>query len=449
MKSPLALLTLAVALATALGQRTTSGSRPISITNVYVVDTAAVKTVSDMTVTIKDGRILNVEKNGVAPRGAEVINGRNKFLIPGLWDMHVHLSYARSSALPLFVANGITSVRDMGSDLGELDRWREQIAQDALIGPTIVRSGPMLNGMEFNSYQLAVANEVEARIAVRTLKKVSVDFIKLHRRTSREAYFAIAGEARALGLPFSGHVPMTVSPAEASEVGQSSIEHTETLFEGVFATATAGKDQAKEIARWREKEASGLFATFARNGTFVDPTLIAQEQLMTLLESGMPDPNAVYIAASAQKEAEKALSGARQEAEKILMARKPLLSELRSVTGLMNRSGVQLLAGTDVSFLAAPGFSLHDELALLVQSGLTPADALRAATLNPARLFPSLDGGSIAPGKRADLVLLNASPLDDIRNTQRVNSVILRGKVLNRQRLDQLLRDTARLAAGY
>jgi imidazolonepropionase-like amidohydrolase len=115
----------------------------------------------------------------------------------------------------------------------------------------------------------------------------------------------------------------------------------------------------------------------------------------------------------------------------------------------MNRSGVQLLAGTDVSFLAAPGFSLHDELALLVQSGLTPADALRAATLNPARLFPSLDGGSIAPGKRADLVLLNASPLDDIRNTQRVNSVILRGKVLNRQRLDQLLRDTARLAAGY
>ena len=154
--------------------------------------------------------------------------------------MHVHLSYARSSALPALVANGVTAVRDMGSDLSEIDRWRSQIATNTLVGPSIVRAGPMLNGMEFNPYQLAVGGDVEARAAVRTLRKVGVDFIKFHRRTSRDAYFGIAAEARMLGLPFAGHVPMTVSPSEASDAGQASLEHTKTLFEGTFAADRTG-----------------------------------------------------------------------------------------------------------------------------------------------------------------------------------------------------------------
>lgn len=246
-----------------------------------------------------------------------------------------------------------------------------------------------------------------------------------------------------LGLPLSGHVPMTVSPAEASDAGQASLEHTETLFEGTFAVERTGKDRNAEIARWRETEASALFARFVRNGTMVDPTLIAQEDVVRLIETGKPQALARYIAAWARQEAEKNLAGMRPQAQMVLADLKPRLRELRLVTGLLNRAGVKLLTGTDLSFFAVPGFSLHDELALLVESGLSAVDALRAATVNAAALFPSEASGSIAPGKKADLVLLDASPLVDIRNTTHINTVVLRGKVLNRRSLDLLLSEAA------
>jgi imidazolonepropionase-like amidohydrolase len=361
--------------------------------------------------------------------------------------MHVHLSYARGSALPAFVANGVTTVRDMGSDLAEVDRWRAQIAEGLLTGPEILRPGPMLNGKEFNQYQLAVADAAEARAAVRTLAKVGVHFIKLHRRTSREAYFEIASEAKRLGLAFTGHVPMTVSPAEASDAGQSSLEHTETLFEGTFTNAIAGKDLTSEIVRWRDSEAAALFARFVRNNTFVDPTLIAQAGLVPLLDGSKPDARARYIAASARQEAEKTLANVRPKAQQVIAEIKPRLRELQAVTGMMSRSHVKLLAGTDLSFLIAPGFSLHDELALLVDAGLSPAEALQAATASPALLFPARESGSIAAGRRADLVLLDANPVEDIRNTQRIRAVVLRGKLLDRKALDNLLESAAKLAA--
>jgi imidazolonepropionase-like amidohydrolase len=357
--------------------------------------------------------------------------------------MHVHLSYARSSALPVLVANGVTGVRDTGSDLAELDKWRTQIADDVVVGPTIIRAGPILNAREFNRYQFAVTNELEARTAVRTLQKVGVDFIKLHRRTSRETYFAIAAESKRIGLPFAGHIPMSVSPAEASDAGQASLEHTETLFEGTFAEQNAGKDPAAAIAEWRATEANALFARFVQNGTMVDPTLIAREYLVRLVESGQPDPQARYIAGTARKETGKTLT---PEAMKSLVDGKPMLRELRTVTFLMNRAGVPLLAGTDLSFIHPPGFSLHDELALLVESGISPADALRAATVNPARLLRLQDGGVVAPKFRADLVLLDANPLEDIRNIQRIRAVFLRGRYFDRDSLNRLLEDAAHQA---
>ena len=289
--------------------------------------------------------------------------------------------------------------------------------------------------------------QVEARIAVRTLKKVGVDFIKLHRRTFREAYFAIANEARALKLPFSGHVPMTVSPAEASDAGQASLEHTETLFEGTFTNENSGKDLTAEVARWRETpETSGLFAKFVRNGTSVDPTLIAPTDLARLIEAKEPDPRARYMAASARQAAEKSLAEMRPNSAKMLEELKPRIRELQAVTGVMNRAGVKLLSGTDLSFYAVPGFSLHDELQLLVTAGLTPAEALKAATVNPAGLFPALKAGSVAAGQRADLVLLDANPLLDIGNTQRIRAVVLRGRVFDRKNVDDLLAQGARLA---
>ena len=446
--SPIALGTLALLAFAASAQQSAQGSRvPLVITDVSVIDTRLGTTTPDMTVVILENRIVNVGSlTDSVPEVAEVVNGRGKFLMPGLWDMHVHLSYARESALPALVANGVTGVRDMGSDLAELDQWRARISSDDLVGPTIIRAGPMLNGMEFNIYQLAVADASEARTAVRTLHKVGVDFLKLHRRTSREAFFAIADEARMLDLPFTGHIPMTVFPAEASDAGQASIEHTETLFEGTFATEFAGQDQTLAIAQWRQTEASALFSTLVRNGTFVDPTLIAQGHLLRMLESAEPDSRDRYIAQSARDQSEQALAGLLPQAEQFLSERRPFFRELQAVVGLMGQAEVPLLTGSDLSYLHPPGFSLHDELALLVESGVTPKDALRAATWNPAEFLQSQEFGSVSIGRQADLILLDANPLDDIQNTTRIFAVVLRGRYLDRPSLDFLLQEAERLA---
>ncbi len=183
---------------------------------------------------IDNGRITGIAKSGAAriPPGSELVDGRGKFLIPGLWDMHVHLSWTTASALPVLIANGITGVRDMGSQLAEIDAWRTKIAAGLLIGPCIVRAGPILNGQKFNAFQLVAGNPDQTRGVVRALKQVGVDFIKVHRRLPRDSYFALIDEAKQQGLKVVGHIPMTVTPEEASDAGQATLEHADTLFEG-------------------------------------------------------------------------------------------------------------------------------------------------------------------------------------------------------------------------
>jgi len=435
-KAAIGLLTLAIL--------QPAGTKPVAIAHVAVIDTAAGTAAPDMTVVINGDRIVSVERKP-APVGAQVVDGRGRFLIPGLWDMHVHLSYARASALPVLAATGVTYVRDVGSDLSEIDMWRGQIASNAIAGPTILRAGPILNGQESNQYHLIIANAADARMAARTLKKAGVDLLKTHRRTSRDAYFALADEAKTLGLPLVGHIPMTVSPAEASDAGQQTIEHVETLFEGTFATAHNGQVTVADMAQWRvSPESVALFATFVRNGTVVDPTVIAGGYLARTFDSANADPRLRYVAASALKLRATTLAGI---PIRVKADQSPLVREREAVTLQMQRAGVTLVTGTDASFLHPPGFSLHDELDLLVEFGLTPAEALRAATINCANLFPSLGAGSIAAGKRADLVLLNANPLADIRNAHDINAVVLRGRVFNRATLDRVLADAIRLAA--
>jgi imidazolonepropionase-like amidohydrolase len=420
------------------------------ISEVNLVDVATGQIHPNMAVIIEGDRIVRLDRssNVRSLRGAQALNGKGLFLIPGLWDMHVHLSNVRASALPALVANGVTTVRDLGSNLSEIDAWRGQISAGTMSGPRILRAGPILNGREFNRYQLAVANETEARTAVRTLSKVGVDFIKLHRAISRDAYFAIAAEAKQLGIPFVGHVPTTVSPAEASDAGQATVEHVETLFEGTFLTAERRINPAKAIAQWRSDEASTLFGKFAVNGTSFTPTLIAARAALQALESPQNDLRDKYVASSTKKETEEVIiQPLRSAAAQFLAQRKPMVQEFPAVVQTMSQVGVTLLAGTDLgaSFIY-PGFSLHDELTLLVEAGLSPLQALQAATLNPGKLFPNSQAGTITAGKKADMILLEANPLDDIRNTQRIRAVILNGRILNRQRLDALLREAERLA---
>jgi imidazolonepropionase-like amidohydrolase len=401
----------------------------LAITHVTVIDPMAGTVRRDVNVVVRGDRVESI--GGKVPDGAQIVDGRGKFLIPGLWDMHVHLSWTKESALMLLVANGVTGVRDLGGKLGELDEWRTKIATGLIVGPRIVRAGPILNGQKFNAYQMVSGNPDETRGVVRALKEVGVDFIKVHRRMPRDSYFAALDEAKKQGLSLVGHIPMTVTPEEASDAGQATIEHVATLFEGTFSAALNGRPLPDAIREWRAEKADALFAKFVKNNTVVDPTLFAYRP-----DADAPDPRSRFVALSFRKIAEIQPKPLPAEIE----GSKAVYAEFREVVRQMNRDGVTLLAGTDIAATRIPGFTLHEELAAFVECGLTPLQALQAATITPRRVLNQ-------PDDVADLVLLDANPLEDIRNTQRIHAVIARGTLFRRAELDALLRQVEKMAA--
>ena len=424
--------------AVALGQRPPAPA-PLAVTHVSIIDTQGGPTLRDRTVVIRNGRIDRIDSATASPpRDARVLEGRGKFLIPGLWDMHVHLSYVQAGALPVLLANGVTGVRDMGSDLDEIDGWRAEIAAGLRAGPRIVRAGPMLNGQSFNPYQLVTGGPDQARGIVRTLKQVGVDFIKVHRRVPRDDYFAIVDEARKQGLRVAGHIPMTVTPVEACDAGQL-IEHEETLFEGTFSTGLSPAALPDSVHRFLASAAAEtLVAHFVRNQTSLTSTLITWQYAVRFSkDTTRSDPRMKYVRRSMRESLRKR---SRIPAED-LPAQERLNADYGDLLLRLNRAGVTLLAGTDIPGGLFPGFSLHDELAALVGAGLTPIQALRAATSNPARVLGTeTEFGTVAKGRIADLVLLDANPLDDIRNTRRIAAVVFGGKLYRRAALDSLLR---------
>jgi len=441
MRAAAILLVLLVAAAA----RSQDSSPAIAITGVTVIDVNAGTAVPRVTVVARAGRIASVSPDAKVPPDATIVDGRGRFLMPGLWDMHVHTSFTRASAFPAFVANGVTAVRDLGGDLEEIDRWRGEIMSGHRIGPLIARAGPMLVGQDPLRFQNLIETPEKGRDEVRRVRAAGVEQVKV-KEMPRDIYFAIMAEARELGLPVTGHVWRAVTPEEASDAGQS-VEHIETLLDGKLQAARRD-DLAAEFALWRTSaDARALFQRFVRNQTFVDPTLVAGERLINRGPTGLPDPDWRYTAVSARSEAEKLLGRVRYDADGQPRISSAALREEQAVTRAMYEAGVTLLAGTDVSVINAPGFSLHDELELLAAAGLPPAAVMRAATSNPANVFPQFDTGSIAPGRRADLVLLDANPLTDIRNTRRIRAVVLAGKLLDRSALDRLLEEALALAA--
>jgi hypothetical protein len=296
-----ALLLLIISLPTIL----VAQSQPLVFNHVTVIDMTGAPPMPDMTVVVTGERITAIGKSGTIrlPRGARVVNAAGKYLIPGLWDMHVHLSWTKATALPVLVANGVTSVRDLGGYLYEIDEWRTKIAAGLLVGPRISRAGPILNGQKFNVYQMVTGNPEETRGVVRALKQVGVDFLKTHRRMPRESYFALIDEAKKQGLTLVGHIPMTVTPEEASDAGQVTIEHTETLFEGTFATAMKGRKLPDAIRQFRADSADKLFARFVKNRTVVDPTLVAFRSAIDFSDPSLP-PNPLRRALAQERMAE-------------------------------------------------------------------------------------------------------------------------------------------------
>jgi imidazolonepropionase-like amidohydrolase len=433
----------------------------LAITHVNLIDATGAPVQTDMTVIVQGKQILQLGKGDstAIPKAARLVDGRDKYLIPGLWDMHVHEIFG--AWLPedekitpvLFVANGVTGVRDMGGDLEALKRWRARIAEGKLLGPRMVISGPMLDGPvpQFPS-SAPVKDAADGRRIVDELQRNGADFIKIQSLVPRDGYFAAVDEAKKVGIVFAGHVPDKVRATEASNAGQKSIEHLTGVFEGCstvedeLMAAPRGPGRGKFLSTYDPARAKALIALFAKNRTWQVPTLYWErgEWLIEQTSAG-PDPLAKYAPVAWRVRAwpmftagiEKDLStDPFADREKFFQA------ELKMV-GEMNRAGVPILAGTDTAagVRVYPGFSLHEELELLVQAGLTPMEALQAATLNAGKYLGLADTGTIEKGKRADLVLLDANPLEDIRNTRKIESVVLAGRYFSRADLDHLLRE--------
>lgn len=402
-------------------------SRPLVLTHAVVIDMTGARPKPDMTVIIFGDRIAAVGKTGKvrAPRGALVVNAAGKYLIPGLWDMHVHLGdedFDKNFYLRLFIANGVTGVRIM-EGAPEYHSWRKEAEAGTLLAPRMVIASQMIG-----AGGLSNISEARARAEVRRAKQEGADFIKVHDNLSRQSYFALMDEAKLLGLRVEGHTPSSVTAEEASRAGQKSIEHLTGL-------APAEADGA--IAeRW--------FAVFKKNQTWQCPTLIMRRNYALLNdESFAGDPRLKYVKPSWRERwlrmTKEAQTWTADEASK----RRETIRKEADLVGGMQRAGVGILAGTDdANPYVFPGFSLHDELGLLVKAGLTPTEALRAATYNAAKFFDlSSSLGTVESGKIADLVLLDASPLEDISNTKKIAAVVANGRYLPRKSLDKMLAD--------
>jgi len=388
-----------------------------------------------MSVVISGRRIVRMGRTGRVrlPKDALVVNASGKFLIPGLWDMHVH-EWNREVFFPLFIAHGVTGVRDMFSPLPPIKRWRAEIAAGTTVGPRIVAAGIIVDGPKPGCApcSIAVGDADEGRKAVLKVKEMGADFVKVYSMLPRGAYFAIADEARRRNMVFAGHVPEFVSAAEASDAGQKSIEHLSGILVACSAKEgelrkenearlraegirrdTATLEQAAALDSFDEKKASALFGRFVRNGTWMCPTLsVLRAAALGGDADFRNDPRMKYIPDFLKKQWGDGYGWKERTAEDNARARRVFQKQLE-VVGMMRRAGVRFIAGTDTANpYIFPGSSLHEELALLVQAGFTPMQALQSATRDPAQYLGLLDSvGTIEKGKAADLVLLDADPL--------------------------------------
>jgi imidazolonepropionase-like amidohydrolase len=416
----------------------------LAFTHVNVVDGRSAQPRLDRTVLVQGNRIIAEAPAGSAsvPSGAHVIDGRGNYLIPGLWDMHVHTVMPGGEAtLALYVGNGVTGIRDMAGEWEQLKNWRDEIASAARIGPRMILSGPYLEGGDVPIPHLLVRTPDDAQPAVDSLMRLGVDFIKVHSQLTPETYFAIARAARARGIPFAGHVPRSVGAAAASDSGQRSIEHLLTIPnqctpEEVESLAPRFPVQAA-LGRCATEDLTPLFAGLVRNETWIVPTIVATVEIALWPNRELPgDSLAHYLPAELRRYVAEIFPMPDDVPPDADVVGRALLQKRAAMVGALHRAGVHLMTGTDAPLRnSPPGFGLHEELEWFVRAGLSPWDALRAATSEPAHFLNMQDSlGTVEAGKIADLVLLEANPLDDIRNTRRIAAVVANGRLFEVQR---------------
>jgi imidazolonepropionase-like amidohydrolase len=438
----------------------------LTIEGVTLVDPTGANANSKVSVEVDGERVVAIHAVNARQRrtGEVIVDGRGKFLIPGLWDMHVHWpaeSSLREHYSRLLIGNGVTAVRKMNSGVRRRANGRRDVAWNPSgFEPRAFASGPMVNGMgglAENSILLASPADVEP--ALDSLFSAGADFIKVYNGVPREAFFALLRDAARRGKTVAGHVPWSVTAAEASDSGQRSIEHLlgilmscsarEAELRAELSHAHADRNfteampgQRAEGAALRTYDAARcqrLAQRLAANGTWVVPTLATSAKKAAVGDVAA----AQYMPGWQRMNGDREIWWSRRTPAERERLRENYALE-QSTVALLRAAGVPLLAGSDMpATMVVPGFSLHDELSLLVDAGLSPRQALQSATVAPARFFGALDSlGTVAPGKVADMVLLDADPLLDIDNTRRIAGVVMRGRYFDRAQLDDMLSES-------
>jgi imidazolonepropionase-like amidohydrolase len=474
----------------------TAQSQALVLRNVTLIDGTGGAAGPGMTVVVTGNRITAVGRNAAAPAGAQVVDGTGKFLIPGLWDMHLHLrGEARVPRFTTFgevllVAHGVTGVRVMAG-LPKFHDMKRRIEAGELLGPRMFLASRNMDGRiptqklppklgdtagEAEEWQSVgtgeiprayqITNAAEARAAVAEAKASGVEFLKIHNELTPEAYFAIAAEAKANGLYLTGHVPTGVTVAAMSDSGMRSIEHWAGLLEGcssredeivkgqLAALSLPAPERGRRNAELRRiavdsyspEKCAALAARLAKNGTWLSPTFMPEGGARATAERNADLAKYVFAPLRARWQQQIAgapapapLSPQDQELAKAADARR------HDIIAVMKRAGVQFVIGTDSGGAwRIPGRSLHEGMQEMVKVGLTPMEAIVAATSSSARLLKrEKELGTIQTGKLADMVLLDVNPLQEISNTRRINAVILNGRLMDRKTLDDLLAQMA------
>lgn len=448
----------------------------LALTAATIVDVPAGTLVTGKTVVLKGDRIIAVVDaralKNYAPR--QTVRMPGKYLMPGLWDSHVHFGGGGDSGasaqlieenkrlLPLYLGHGITAVRDCSGDMaGHVLDWRAQISAGALEGPTIFTSGAKLEGVKpIWKGVIEVGTPAEVSAALDKLQGQQVDFVKITENTMTPAiYLESLRQAKARGLRTSGHVPVQLTLQQVAEQGLGTIEHQGYLLRAASAreseltaqvaagTLTGKEAAARSLATYDEASARAAFRRIAAAGTAVVPTLNGSFVTAYLDQNDhRNDSYLQYIGKQLRATYDWRVQRAAQDGPAAIALRHATIEKAASLLPILAQEGVRIIAGTDAGYLNSfnyPGAALHDELGIFVKYGLTPSQALRSAVVEGPRFLGKLDRyGSVEAGKVADLIVLDANPLQDIAATRRLHLVVSRGKVYDRAQLDRMMADT-------